>query len=112
MRKSTTALRYKKLYMSRRWKEIRKIVLARDDYRCQNKNCGEFLQSGRNHQRSAVVHHIVPHKGNLGLFYDIENLQAVCWSCHSGEIQSEEAVGYSKEIGDDGWPVDPKFPNS
>jgi 5-methylcytosine-specific restriction enzyme A len=103
---------YKKLYMSRRWKAIREVVLARDKYRCQVKNCGQFLQSGRNHARSAVVHHIEPHKGNLGLFYDLENLQAVCWTCHSGEIQSEEALGYSKTIGEDGWPVDPKFPNS
>jgi 5-methylcytosine-specific restriction enzyme A len=103
--------KYKKLYSSKRWRVIREIVLARDHYRCQVPNCGKFLQSGRNHPRSAVVHHITPHKGNLGLFYEIDNLQSVCWTCHSGEIQSEEAMGYSKKIGADGWPVDPKFPN-
>ena len=33
-------------------------------------------------------------------------IEAVCWQCHSGAIQSEEALGYDKTIGLDGWPVD------
>ena len=57
----------------------------------------------------AVVHHKTPHKGNLTLFYDPRNLEAVCWSCHSGAIQSEEALGYDTTIGADGWPVDENY---
>ena len=58
----------------------------------------------------AVVNHKMPHKGNLTLFYDPSNLEAVCWSCHSGAIQSEEALGYDTTIGSDGWPVDDRHP--
>ena len=59
----------------------------------------------------AVVRHKKSRKGNLlTLFYDPSNLEAVCWSCHSGAIQSEEALGYDTTIGADGWPIDPKYP--
>ena len=57
-----------------------------------------------------MVHHIIPHEGDLELFYNPANLRAVCWKCHSGAVQSEEVLGYSKEIGTDGWPTDPKHP--
>ena len=46
------------------------------------------------------------------LFYDPSNLEAVCWSCHSGAIQSEEALGYDATIGAHGWPVDDKYPTT
>lgn len=110
MKKLSSAKEYKKLYMTKQWRVLRDQILARDYWKCQKKDCGQFLQRGRNHPRSAVVHHIVPHKGDLNLFYDMQNLQAVCWTCHSGEIQSEEARGYSERIGIDGWPVDPRHP--
>ena len=42
--------------------------------------------------------------------YDINNLQAVCWSCHSGDIQSIEVKGYDTQIGESGWPIDTKHP--
>lgn len=69
-----------------------------------------MLTDGRRSPRSAVVHHVKPHKGDVELFYDLENLQCVCWECHSGAIQSEEILGYDRAIGHDGWPVDPKHP--
>ena len=50
------------------------------------------------------------HKGDLALFYDPTNLRAVFWSCQSGVIQSEEALGYDTTIGADGWPVDENHP--
>ena len=53
-----------------------------------------------------------PHKGDLTLFNDPANLESVCWRCHSGAIQSEEALGYDTTIGADGWPIDPKHPMS
>ena len=58
----------------------------------------------------AVVHHKKRRKGNLTLLYDPSNLEAVCWSSHSGAIQSEEALGYETTIGSDGWPVDANYP--
>jgi hypothetical protein len=52
------------------------------------------------------VHHLEPHRGDRELFFDLANLQSVCWRCHSGPIQSEEARGSSVIIGSDGWPID------
>ena len=60
----------------------------------------------------AVLHHKKPRKGNLTLLHDPSNLKAVCWSCHSGAIQSEEALGYDATIGAHGWPVDDKYPTT
>jgi|TARA_B100001057_G_scaffold467724_1_gene526144 hypothetical protein len=57
------------------------------------------------------VHHLKAHRGDLELFFDLNNLQAVCKSCHDGAIQSVEARGYDTAIGADGWPVDPKHPS-
>jgi len=50
----------------------------------------------------AVLHHKKPRKGNLTLFYDPSNMEAICWSCHLGTIQSEEVLGYDAIIGADG----------
>ena len=99
---------YRKLYKTKHWQVLRRRALLRDGFRCQHNGCGAMLKQGRSHPHSAVVHHIEPHKGDLDLFFDYNNLQAVCWTCHSGHIQSIEARGYDTTIGDDGWPVDPK----
>ena len=63
------------------------------------------------HPRSAVVHHLKPHNGDLELFFDLNNLQSVCWAYQRGDIQSVEARGYDSTIGVDGWPTDTKHPN-
>ena len=104
------ASEYRKLYKGKQWRHLRERVLLRDLFKCQRCKCS--LKRGRTEPQSAVVHHIKAHKGDPALFYDIDNLQSVCWSCHSGVIQSEEARGYSTEIGDDGWPVDPRHPGA
>lgn len=55
------------------------------------------------------MHHIVPHKGNLILFY-MGKLQSLCKRCHDGITQQEERYGFINDIGVDGWPVDSKHP--
>ena len=57
-----------------------------------------------------VVDHIRPHRGDVELFWDRSNWQPLCKPCHDRVKQSEEARGYSHEIGEDGWPLDPKHP--
>ena len=110
--RSPEARKYRKLYSTKAWAALRKEALTRDGYRCQHAGCGVMLQPGRNKPTSAVVHHVTPHKGDMELFYNIDNLQSVCWSCHSGDIQSQEVLGYDKQIGADGWPIDPKHPGN
>ena len=102
------AAKYRKLYQGKAWRMLREQVLLRDGYRCQHKTCGVILQRGRTLPNSAIVHHIEAHKGDSELFYDISNLQSVCWTCHSGDIQSIENRGYDTTMGADGWPIDPK----
>jgi len=104
------AAAYRKLYRTKHWQLLRRDILLRDAFRCQHKGCGVMLKDGRSGDRSAVVHHIKPHKGDLVLFFDPDNLQAVCKGCHDGDIQSIEAMGFDKTIGPDGWPVDPAHP--
>jgi len=104
------AAEYRKLYQRKEWRLLREQALLRDMFRCQR--CGCNLKRGRTDPQCSVVHHINAHKGNVDLFMDLDNLQSVCWSCHSGAIQSEEARGYSTEIGEDGWPVDINHPGA
>lgn len=91
------------LYRTARWQALRRDRLSREPLctRCMAK--GKVVPA-------TVVHHRRPHKGNEELFFDPRNLESVCKDCHDGIIQQFERVGFSKEIGVDGWPVDPAHP--
>ncbi len=92
------------LFQTSRWKATRERILLRDNYTCQQCGCG--LTVGRTHPRAAVVHHKIPHHGAPVLFWcDDDELEAVCKRDHDGELQGEEARGYSDRIGVDGFPV-------
>jgi len=39
---------------------------------------------------STVVNHVIPHKGDMKLFWRRSNWEAVCKPCHDGPIQSQE----------------------
>jgi 5-methylcytosine-specific restriction endonuclease McrA len=54
---------------------------------------------------STVVDHIRPHKGDVALFWDSNNLQTLCTGCHNAGKQSIEVRGYDKAVGMDGWPL-------
>ena len=61
--RSVEAQTYRTLYSTKNWKTLRRQALTRDEYRCQHSGCGAHLQAGRDHPRSAVVHHLKPHAG-------------------------------------------------
>lgn len=73
-KRSAEAQTYRTLYGTKHWKTLRRQALTRDEYRCQHSGCGAHLQAGRDHPRSAVVHHLKPHKGSLELFFVLDNL--------------------------------------
>ena len=110
--RSDEATRYHKLYSTKGWQQLRQFILARDGYRCSAIGCGVALVDGRTSPSAAVVNHIKPHRGNLELFWDPSNLEAVCKNCHDSDIQSREKLGYDKRIGNDGWPTDDKHPSA
>jgi 5-methylcytosine-specific restriction endonuclease McrA len=39
---------------------------------------------------AVIVDHIVPHRGDQGLFWDTSNWQSLCKKCHDSVKQKEE----------------------
>jgi 5-methylcytosine-specific restriction enzyme A len=80
------------LYNTKRWRcpktGMRRLVLDRDEHACQM--CGCLLIGSKHAPNSPIVDHKKPHRGNLALFWDIENLQALCKSCHDSTKQAME----------------------
>ena len=109
------ALTKKPSHTSKAWGKYKEIIIKRDGYTCQM--CGVFLRRGRKHPRSAVVDHKQPAKLRPDLFYDDDNVWAVCKRCHDTTCQSiearygndAEAIRTAKEahspVGIDGYPI-------
>lgn len=74
-----------------RWQKLRLKILDRDGWTCQR--TGVMLVGGRNAPNSAVVDHIKPHRGDLDLFWDPDNLQAVSKEYHDKTKQGLEKRG-------------------
>lgn len=69
--------------------------------------CVYCMQSGKT-TPAAVVDHIVPHKGDIELFWDESNWQPLCKHCHDSIKAQEEARGYAVGCDADGMPLDRK----
>lgn len=48
---------------------------------------------------SRVTDHIVPHKGNMALFWDENNWQALCVRCHNEKTANEDG-GFGRAMSD------------
>jgi 5-methylcytosine-specific restriction protein A len=57
----------------------------------ENMFCETCLKNGR-HTPSEVVDHIIPHKGDPNLFWDVENWQGLCVVCHNIKSAKEKAA--------------------
>ena len=93
----------KRLYDSARWRKIRKFVLNEEPL------CAMCLKMGRE-TAATTVDHIQPHKNEYALFWDINNLQSLCYSCHNATKQMIDVHGYSQAAGIDGQPLDKQHP--
>jgi len=69
----------RKWYYTEAWKVLRQIVLNEQPI------CVEC-----NLMASTEVDHKVPHRGNAILFWDRDNLQGMCATCHSRKTQRGE----------------------
>lgn len=58
-----------------RWRRARKAFLQKHPL------CAECMKEGKA-TPATVVDHIVPHRGDPGLFWDIKNWQPLCKGCH------------------------------
>lgn len=77
---------YVKWYKTAAWKKLRARQLARQPL------CEFCLKMGIVSQANTVDHKI-PHRGNMGLFFALENLQSLDASCHSSQKQRLEKSG-------------------
>lgn len=75
-------------YHSKRWQDLREVVLIRDLYTCQQ--TGVLLVGKHPAPNSPVVDHVVPHKGDERLFWDVSNLQAVSKAYHDSDKRKME----------------------
>lgn len=66
----------------RRWAKAREVFLG------QNPWCRECAANGRM-ALATVVDHIIPHRGDMTLFWDVENWQSLCESCHNAKTRRE-----------------------
>lgn len=67
----------------KKWQKFRKTYLA------VHPLCVECLKEGK-YVMATDVDHIVPHRGDMELFWDMSNLQALCHSCHSKKTNRED----------------------
>src|SRR5579875_1851081 len=61
-----------------RWRVARKHYLMRN-HTCVS--CGQL---------ATVIDHIIPHRGNQSLFWDMNNWQPLCKSCHDRKTATED----------------------
>lgn len=104
--RSPEAALYRKHYSTKRWREIRADQLRKEP-------CCRMCAAHGRVTAATVCDHIEPHRGDMEKFW-AGPFQSLCddemYRCHSSKKQSEERLGYSTEIGRDGYPIDPKHP--
>lgn len=67
----------------RRWRRYRFVYLAEHPW------CVECLKESI-YTPAKAVDHIIPHKGDMELFWDPKNHQGLCTSCHSRKTVRED----------------------
>lgn len=107
------------LYKTARWRKARLAHLQCEPLcrLCRQRgvlNDGSLKATGEPQpdlrRRFLVVDHVVPHRGDLDLFWDRTNWQTLCPDHHDIVKQREELRGFSNARGPDGWPLDPAHP--
>jgi len=82
------------LYNSKRWYRLRY-------YQLQKQPLCEFHLRRNQVISASIVDHITPHKGDVALFHDPDNLQSLCKRCHDSVKQRLENGGTVTEFDDD-----------
>lgn len=75
--RSDESLKWRRLYKLARYRRKRRAFLASHPY-CAI--CGDVAED---------LDHIIPHEGNMRLFWNAENWQALCHRCHSRKTRRE-----------------------
>jgi len=82
----------RKWYGLAAWKAVphglRWQCLVRDRFTCQWPGCGRIEAD----TSRLVADHVVPHRGDRRLFFDLGNLQTLCKTCHDTHKQRAEGA--------------------
>ncbi len=89
-----------RLYDRRRWRRRSKQFLE------EHPLCRMCQETGRT-RLAQVVDHKVPHRGDPELFWDEDNWQGLCTTCHNSVKQAEEKGGGVRGCDVHGVPLDP-----
>jgi 5-methylcytosine-specific restriction enzyme A len=90
------------LYDTKRWQNLRAHQLQIEPL------CRMCAAQGRTTPAS-VADHVERHGHDVNKFW-LGKLQSLCRDCHNISKQFAEHHGYSKDIGPDGFPIDPAHP--
>ena len=91
---------WRHLYKTAAWQRLRESQLAQEPL------CRYCSEMGRT-TAATVCDHIEPHKGDEQLFFDADNLQSLCKTCHDSVKQREEHLGIRIGADTNGYPLDP-----
>lgn len=84
-----------------KWRKARETHLQLHPF------CEECRRQGKPAVLATDVDHIVPHKGNPVLFWDPNNWQSLCHTCHSIKTAKEDG-GFGRPCPDRGVPPSPR----
>lgn len=87
-------------YSTAEWKRLRLNQLTKAPF-CH------FCAQLQIRSPATVADHITPHKGNKELFFDPNNLQSLCKTCHDSTKKRFENSGILKGGNTSGIPIDP-----
>src|SRR5690625_4181694 len=55
---------------------------------------------------ASVVDHVIPHRGDMRIFWDSDNWQPLCVQCHNSDKARQEGRGKPRQAFDEnGWPI-------
>lgn len=94
---------YHHLYNRAAWRNLRRAHLSSHPLCRMHEELGRLVPA-------TVVDHVRPHRGDLGLFFDHDNLQSLCKPCHDSHKQAAEHSGLVRGAGHSGAPLDLAHP--
>ena len=100
--RSPEAKLYRRWYGTALWQAIRKRQLDTHPLCAMCKAEGYIVAA-------TVCDHVEPHRGDRTRFF-AGPFQSLCVTHHDKHKQREERRGYAPDVGDDGWPTDPRHP--
>ncbi len=83
-----------------RWSRLRALFLQAHQFCVFCKDRGRV-------ELATVVDHIIPHRGDMELFWDEANWQSLCTTCHNSTKKRMEMGGALPGCDDEGNPLDP-----